>query len=85
MLADGHRGAALREYMRDYNHWTVLGTLCELLPRAENRVTLPDQTDEFGMPLARFDYSQCDNDRNNIAYAKQKLVEIWESAGRRTR
>ena len=25
VLADGHWGAALREYMRDYNHWTVLG------------------------------------------------------------
>ena len=34
VLADGHRGAALREYMRDYNHWAVLGSLCELLPLA---------------------------------------------------
>ena len=25
VLADGHWGAALREYMRDYNHWAVLG------------------------------------------------------------
>jgi choline dehydrogenase-like flavoprotein len=81
VLAEGHRGAALREYMRDYNHWTVLGTLCELLPRAENRVTLCEQTDQAGMPLARFDYTQCDNDRRNIAFAKQTLNEIWESAG----
>ena len=35
---------ALREYMRDYNHWTVLGALCELLPQPENRVTLADET-----------------------------------------
>ena len=34
-----------------------------------------------GMPLARFDYTQCDNDRRNIAFAKQTLNEIWESAG----
>ena len=40
VLADGHWGQALREYMRDYNHWFTLGTLCELLPLAENRVTL---------------------------------------------
>ena len=45
VLADGHRGAALREYMRDYNHWAVLGALCELLPQPENRVTLADETD----------------------------------------
>ena len=57
VLADGHRGAALREYMRDYNHWAVLGALCELLPRPENRVTLADETDQFDMPIARFDYT----------------------------
>ena len=33
------------------------------------------------MPLARFDYSQCDNDRANIAYAKRILNEIWDAAG----
>ena len=80
VLADGHWGEALREYMRDYNHWTTLGLLCELLPRAENRVTLADEVDRYGMPIARFDYSQCDNDRANIAYAKAKLYEIWEAA-----
>jgi hypothetical protein len=36
-------GAALREYMHDYNHWTMLGVLCELLPQPENRVTLADR------------------------------------------
>src|SRR4051812_13937836 len=80
VLADGHRGAALREYMRDYNHWTVLGALCELLPLAENRVTLADQDDQFGMPVARFDYTQCDNDRANIAFAKKTMHAIWETA-----
>ena len=81
VLADGHRGAALREYMRDYNHWAVLGALSELLPLPGNRVTLADETDGFGMPLARFDYTQCENDRRNIAYAKQTLHDIWDSAG----
>ena len=32
VLAEGHWGQSLREYMRDYNHWTVLGMLGELLP-----------------------------------------------------
>src|SRR5207237_1680819 len=45
VLAEGHWGRALREYMRDYNHWTILGVLCELLPHAENRVTLAGETD----------------------------------------
>src|SRR5207237_6960275 len=43
VLAEGHWGESLREYMRDYNHWTILGTLCELLPQAENRVQLADE------------------------------------------
>jgi choline dehydrogenase-like flavoprotein len=81
VMADGHWGAALREYMRDYNHWTVLGVLCELLPAPDNRVTLADELDQYGMRIARFDYSLGDNDKKNIAYAKRILREIWEGAG----
>ena len=46
--AQGHWGEVLREYMRDYNHWAVMGALCEFLPRFENSVTLarrPTATD----------------------------------------
>jgi choline dehydrogenase-like flavoprotein len=78
--AEGHWGHALREYMRDYNHWFTLGVLCELLPRAENRVTLAAERDARGMPVARFDYTQCENDRANIAYGKQILKDIWQAA-----
>jgi choline dehydrogenase-like flavoprotein len=81
VLADGHHGTALREYMRDYNHWAVLGALCELLPRPENRVTLAAEADQFGMPLAHFSYTQCENDRASIAYAKRVINGIWEAAG----
>jgi choline dehydrogenase-like flavoprotein len=81
VLADGHWGQALREYMRDYNHWYVLGVLCELLPRAENRVTLADEVDSGGMPVARLDYTQCENDRANIAFAKQTLHDVMQAAG----
>jgi choline dehydrogenase-like flavoprotein len=82
VLADGHWGQALREYMRDYNHWYALGALSELLPLAENRVTLASGvSDQNGIPVARMDYSQCDNDRKNIAYAKRTMREILEAAG----
>ena len=80
VIAEGHWGDSLREYMRDYNHWGVLGVLNELLPRAENRVTLADEKDDYGIPVARFDYTQCDNDRANIAYSKRILEEIWQAA-----
>jgi choline dehydrogenase-like flavoprotein len=81
VCAGGHWGQALREYMRDYNHWYTLGALSELLPLAENRVTLAEETDANGMPVARMDYGQCDNDRANIAFAKQRLHDILEAAG----
>ena len=44
-------------------------------------MTLADEPDDFGMPVARVDYTQCDNDRANIAYAKGVLRKIWENAG----
>ena len=82
VLADGHWGRALREYMRDYNHWTVLGVLCEYLPLAENRVTLAGGVkDRYGLPVANFSYSLCDNDKRNSAYGTNVLNEIWDCAG----
>jgi len=82
VLGHGHWGPSLREYMRDYNHWYTLGILSELLPLSENRVTVAHgETDQNGLPVARMDYSQCENDRKNIAYAKQILHDIFEAAG----
>jgi choline dehydrogenase-like flavoprotein len=81
VVAEGHWGRALREYMRDYNHWTVLGVLCELLPQAENRVTLAGQKDQYGLPVATFQHSLCENDRANIDFAAKVMHEIWEAAG----
>ncbi len=52
-----------------------------MLPGAENRVTLADACDTLGMPIARFDYTQCDNDRANIAHAKATLTRILQAAG----
>src|SRR5437588_9210708 len=81
VLADGHWGPALREYMRDYNHWYTLGILSELLPLTKNRVTVvPAVTDQNGIPVARMDYTQCENDRKNIAYAKQTLHRVFDAA-----
>jgi choline dehydrogenase-like flavoprotein len=80
VVAEGHWGQSLREYMRDYNHWTVLGVLSELLPEAENRVTLAAERDDLGMPVATFSYSLCENDKKNIAYARKIVQEIWEGA-----
>jgi choline dehydrogenase-like flavoprotein len=80
VLAEGHWGQGLREYMRDYNHWTVLGVLAEFLPQPENRVTLADEQDRYGMPVAHFNYNLCENDKAIGAYARNILAEIWDGA-----
>ena len=80
VLAEGHWGQSLREYMRDWNHWTVLGVLSEFLPQPENRVTLADEVDAVGMPIAHFNYNRCENDLAVGAFAKQTLAEIWDGA-----
>jgi choline dehydrogenase-like flavoprotein len=81
VIAEGHTGQALREYMRDYNHWSTVGVLNELLPRAENRVTLADEHDRRGVPLAHFSYSRCENDRANMDYSTKLIRRILEAAG----
>jgi choline dehydrogenase-like flavoprotein len=58
----------------------VLGILAELLPQPENRVTLADECDAAGMPIAHFNYSLCENDLALIAYGKRILAEIWDGA-----
>jgi choline dehydrogenase-like flavoprotein len=81
VAAQGHWGEALREYMRDYVHWACLGALCELLPQADNRVTLADEKDRNGLPVAHFSYSQCDNDRQLIKAARASMEEVLHAAG----
>jgi choline dehydrogenase-like flavoprotein len=81
VLADGHRGRALREYMRDYTHWTTVGVLNELLPRPENRVSLADEVDRFGLPIARFDHSLGENDLANMEYSRRLIEQIMRTAG----
>jgi choline dehydrogenase-like flavoprotein len=81
VAAQGHWGPVLREYMRDYVHWATLGSLCEYLPLPDNRVTLDDESDRYGLPVARFTYSLCDNDKQLLDAARTKQQEILEAAG----
>jgi choline dehydrogenase-like flavoprotein len=81
VAAQGHWGRALRDYMSDYVHWACLGALCEFLPLAGNRVTLADETDSHGTPVARFAYSQCDNDKALMNAARRVMEDILKAAG----
>jgi choline dehydrogenase-like flavoprotein len=81
VMAQGYWGADFRNYMTDYIHWACLGALCEFVPQPQNRVTLAQEKDRHGMPIARFEYSQCDNDRALVKAATGVMAHILTSAG----
>ena len=49
-------GKALGDYLASYNHVAGMGINGECLPCDANRLTLSDETDEFGMPKAQIDF-----------------------------
>jgi len=79
--AQGYFGDDLRRYMTDYPHWACLGALCEFLPQADNRVTLAEESDRYGLPVANFHYGKCDNDERLLAAATGVMEDILRGAG----
>lgn len=74
-------GWGLRREMMDYNHWATLGLLGEILPWPDNRVTLADDTDQFGLRVAHISFNLHDNDKKLIKAAKEKTMDVMRAAG----
>ncbi|WP_372699531.1 GMC family oxidoreductase [Arthrobacter sp. JSM 101049] len=81
LTAQGYWGKELRRRMSDYVHWASLGALCELLPLPGNRVTLDEQKDRHGLPVANMSYSMCDNDRQLLQAAQSTMEDVLNAAG----
>lgn len=81
MIAKGAWGWGMRRVMMDYNHWAALGVLGEILPWADNRVQLADETDKFGLPVAKVTFSLHDNDKKVAKAGVEKTTEIMYAAG----
>jgi choline dehydrogenase-like flavoprotein len=84
MTGKGQWGWGLRRTMMDYNHWSALGLLGEILPWEENRVELAmgaDQKDRFGLPVAKVSFTLHDNDKRMIEFGKNKVMDIMRAAG----
>jgi choline dehydrogenase-like flavoprotein len=86
--AKGVWGWGLRRIMMDYNHWSPLGLLGEILPWEDNRIELADgrngrkeARDRFGLPVAQVTFSLHDNDKKLIEYGKNKVMDIMRAAG----
>jgi choline dehydrogenase-like flavoprotein len=74
-------GWGLRREMMDYNHWATLGVLGEILPWPDNRVTLADEKDRFGLPIAHVNFNLHDNDKKLIKAGKEKVMDVMRAAG----
>jgi choline dehydrogenase-like flavoprotein len=74
-------GWGLRREMMDYNHWASFGLLGEILPWEDNRVTLSEDTDRFGLPVAHVTFNLHDNDKKLIKAAKKKTEDVMWAAG----
>ena len=74
-------GWGLRREMMNYNHWAAFGVLGEILPWPDNRVTVADEKDSHGLPIAHVSFNLHDNDKKLIKAAKEKTMEVMEAAG----
>ncbi|MCA1573487.1 MAG: GMC family oxidoreductase [Acidobacteria bacterium] len=80
--ARGMWGATLRHTMLDYNNYSGLGIVGEVLPQWGNVVKLHEkERDRYGLPVAHVLFSFHENDERIIAHAKEKMREIMEAAG----
>ncbi|MBB5420775.1 choline dehydrogenase-like flavoprotein [Paraburkholderia atlantica] len=74
-------GDALGAEMLKYNHQAGLKIVGEMLPQQRNRVTLADEKDQYGLPIARVTYSWCDNDKRLIAHSLDFMEQALAAAG----
>jgi len=65
----------------EYTHWGLVATLGEVLPNPENRVTLADEVDGNGVPVARITFSYGDNDKAIIEAERELGEQVLEAAG----
>ena len=88
MAAKGAWGWGLRRNMMDYNHWSALGLLGEILPWADNTIAVADgregrfdARDRFGLPVAQVTFTLHDNDKKLIEFGKNKTMDVMRAAG----
>ncbi len=65
-------GADLRRTMLDYNYYSGLGIVGEVLPQMKNRVKLHEaERDQYGLPVAHVIFSHQENDKKIVAHATE--------------
>ncbi len=76
-------GIALRNRMMLYNRMAGLKIVGETLPQESNRVELAEEEDEYGLPIAKVTYGNCDNDKRLAAHSIRFMTDMMHAAGAR--
>ena len=79
--ARGLWGESLRVAMQDYNHQVGVKMVGESMPDENNRVTLADEVDQYGLRISRVTYSWTENDKALIAHALDQMEWSLLAAG----
>ena len=75
-------GADLRRAMLDYNYYSGVGIVGEILPQKGNVVKLHEsERDRYDLPVPHIVFGYHENDRQIIEHAIAKMKEILEAAG----
>ena len=74
-------GDELRLAMQDYNYQVGVKMVGECMPSETNTVTLADQKDRYGLPVAKVTFGWSDNDKALIRHALDQMEMSLEAAG----
>lgn len=75
-------GEELRRAMLDYNYYSGIGIVGEVLPQSKNEVILhSDEKDQYGLPIPQIRFGYHENDRKLVKHALEKMKQIMEAAG----
>lgn len=74
-------GEALRDEMRKYNHMAGFVPVGETEPRAQNRVSLCEATDQFGLKIPKVSFSYSENDKRLQRHAVRFMSDMLSAAG----
>jgi choline dehydrogenase-like flavoprotein len=75
-------GVELKQRLREPGRWQMrLIGFGEMLPRAENRVTLGERTDAWGIPLLHIDVTHGENERRIAERANRDAAQMLAAAG----
>jgi choline dehydrogenase-like flavoprotein len=74
-------GMDLRQEMTRYNHVAGLRIVGETEPRHDNRITVEDEKDQYGLPIPRMTFSYSENDKTLMKHSIGSMKSVLAAAG----